>query len=391
MRSTLAALTAAIAVGAGVLADANVVVAQSNAPLNLNAWVSLYERDPIDATIRLGALPDKDAYHLRDAIMGAGKSWPKGAPPLRDPLLSLAALAVELEYTRIDDNDWREIPGHNSGDYAVARAAEVIERRGRNDAAARAWWRVALTLAEANHDNRSMLKPKYTTHPPVRFDFLPRALAMFPGDVDFRYCEARLHASSVSALLELASPQYGVAQARSDGVAIGYGYQGALSRSQQEELEQARPLLAALTTDPAVGAGARFWFGYLQWITGDLEGGRATIAALVSDDAAAGVDARYTGAVLLGYMDEALGRIDDAEKSFRSALRLRPKSQSASLALAALLHRAGNGEEAEQLVRDSLGPRGGGDDPWRLLPYGDLAKLPAQTEILRRAVAGAVK
>jgi predicted Zn-dependent protease len=214
---------------------------------------------------------------------------------------------------------------------------------------------------------------------------------MFPGDSDFRYCDARLHASSVSALLELASPQYGVAQARSDGVAIGYGYQGALSRSQQEELEQARPLLAALTTDPAVSAGARFWFGYLQWITGDLEGGRATIAALVSDDAAAGVDARYTGAVLLGYMDEALGRIDDAEKSFRSALRLRPKSQSASLALAALLHRAGNGEEAEQLVRDSLGPRGGGDDPWRLLPYGDLAKLPAQTEILRRAVAGAVK
>jgi tetratricopeptide (TPR) repeat protein len=390
-RSRPAAITAAIAISLSLSSLPAAAGRQTPAPLTVNAWVALYERDQIDATIRLRALSDKDAYRLRDDIMGAAKSWPKGAPPLRDPLLSLAALAVELESTRIDDNDWRGIPGHNSGDYAVARAAEVIERRARNDAAARAWWRVALTLTEINHDNRSMFKPKYMTHPPVRFDFLPRALAMFPGDIDFRYCEARLHASSVSALLELASPQNGVEQARSDGVAIGYGYQGALSRSQQDELEQARPLLAALTADPAVGAGARFWFGYLQWITGDLDGGHATISALISDDTAAGVDVHYTAAVLLGYMNEALGRIDDAEKSFRSALRFRPKSQSASLALAALLHRAGSGEEADQLVRESLSPRGGGDDPWRLLPYGDLAKLPSQMEVLRRAVGGAAK
>ena len=155
------------------------------------------------------------------------------------------------------ENDWGSIPGHNGAEFAVARAAEVIERRAISDAAARAWWRVALTLAEANHAHGLMLKPKYMTHPPVRFDFLPRAMAMFPDDIDFRFCEARLHASSVSALLELASPQPGVRQVNPDTAAIGYGYMGVLSRRQQESLDQARPLLATLIQDPVAGPVVR--------------------------------------------------------------------------------------------------------------------------------------
>jgi tetratricopeptide (TPR) repeat protein len=385
------AAIAAIAITLSLSSQSASADRQTAAPWTVNAWVALYERDQIDATIRLGALSDKDAYRLRDDIMGAAKGWPKGAPPLRDPLLTLAALAVELEYARIDENDWGSIPGHNGAEFAIARTAELIERRAKNDAAARAWWRVALTLAEANRADSLMLKPKYMTHPPVRFDFLPRAMAMFPDDADFRFCEARLHASSVSALLELASPQPGVAQVQPETAAIGYGFQGALSRRQQEHLDEARPLLAALHNDPAAGAGARFWSGYLQWVGGDLNGGHETISALASADSRAAADVRYTAAILLGYMDEALGRIDDAEKDFRIALNVLPKSQSASIALAALLYRNGNGEEAERLVRDSLGPRGSDDDPWRLLPYGDLAKLPAQVEVLRRASSGAAK
>jgi len=390
-RSRPAAITAAIAIIFSLSLQPASADRQTSPPLTVNAWVTLYERDQIDATIRLRALSDKEAYRLRDDIMGAAKGWPKGAPPLRDPSLSLAALAVELEYARIDENDWGSIPGHNDAGFAMARAAEVIERRAKNDAAARAWWRVVLTLAEANHASALMLKPAYMTHPPVRFDFLPRAMAMFPGDVDFRFCEARLHASSVSNLLELTSPQSGVIQVRSDAVAIGYGFLGTLSRRQQEHLDQAQLLLASLIKNPVVGAGARFWSGYLQWVSGDLNGGHETISALASADSRAAADVRYTAAILLGYMDEALGRVDDAEKDFRIALNVLPKSQSASIALAALLYRNGIGEEAERLVRESLGPRGSGDDPWRLLPDGDLPKLPAQIDVLRRAVSGAAK
>ncbi|MEI6246573.1 MAG: tetratricopeptide repeat protein, partial [Acidobacteriota bacterium] len=280
------------------------------------------------------------------------------------------------------------------GMYAVARAAELIEQRAMADGAACAWWRVALTLGEANHDNSSMLKPRFMTHPPVRFDFLPRAMAMFPDEIGFRFSEARLHARTLSALLELESPRPRVVQAQPGLFVFGMGFLGAPSKRQLEELDEARRLLAPLTTDPTVGAGARFWSGYLQWTTGDLAGGRDTISGVAGIDGGAGAadpDLRYTAAVMLGYIDQALGRVSDALTDFATALRFRPKSQTASFALAALLYRDGKAEDAEQLVSESLGPRGSDEDPWRLLQYGDLAQLPAQIDALRSAVAGAAK
>ena len=71
------------------------------------------------------------------------------------------------------------------------------------------------------------------------------------------------------------------------------------------------------------------------------------------------------------------------ERQLATALEIRPHSQSAVLALAALKMREGEASSAYDLAETSLVKRRNDDDPWRLFLYGHHPHLPKLVADLR--------
>jgi predicted Zn-dependent protease len=89
---------------------------------------------------------------------------------------------------------------------------------------------------------------------------------------------------------------------------------------------------------------------------------------------------------LAAQVAQASGDLSAAEARYRAALAARPYSQSATLALAALLYQRGEAGEAYDIVAASRTNLPRDDDPWRLFLYGDFPKLPGLVTELRRRV-----
>ena len=82
-----------------------------------------------------------------------------------------------------------------------------------------------------------------------------------------------------------------------------------------------------------------------------------------------------------------LGELSVAEAQYQSALDARPGAQSASLALAALLHLRGDANGAYDVMASAERARSADADPWRSFMYGDFPRLPALLAELRKLVA----
>ncbi len=94
---------------------------------------------------------------------------------------------------------------------------------------------------------------------------------------------------------------------------------------------------------------------------------------------------RYLAYFLAGRALERLGRRDDANAMYRSALLVIPGAQSASVALSANLFLAGAPDEAYDVAQRSL-TRPATDDPWQQFGYGDLRLIPGLLKRLRKAL-----
>jgi Flp pilus assembly protein TadD len=73
----------------------------------------------------------------------------------------------------------------------------------------------------------------------------------------------------------------------------------------------------------------------------------------------------YLARLFRGGVLERRGRIADAERAYRGALRAVPRAQAASTALATLLFKQDRRTEASQLVEDMLAASPALVDPWR--------------------------
>lgn len=99
----------------------------------------------------------------------------------------------------------------------------------------------------------------------------------------------------------------------------------------------------------------------------EVELGRPEEALTVLDGLAAQFDdddLRYLAHLFRGRALEQLGRLDEARTEYGLALGVRPRAQSASMALAALLFRTGQRGVADQIVAELLGRAGQPRDPW---------------------------
>jgi len=157
----------------------------------------------------------------------------------------------------------------------------------------------------------------------------------------------------------------------------------AFSRPRVDPREAAATALRALVDDPDVGAEARVRLGYFLWASGDVDAGRSELdaGAKATNDR----DLKYLARFLSGWM-VLQTKPDEARTELAAALGIRPHSQSASLALAALELQRGEAARAEDLMKSSLTAKPGDVDPWREFLYGHYPRVSGLIAELRRQV-----
>jgi tetratricopeptide (TPR) repeat protein len=112
-------------------------------------------------------------------------------------------------------------------------------------------------------------------------------------------------------------------------------------------------------------AEARLRLGRVVGLLGDHEAALSLLRQVRQDSR----DARtlYYAAMFAGAEEQALGRLDDARRSFESAATLYPKAQSPHFALSQVAWLSGDSNEALRLLQAPLKPgptRSAADDPW---------------------------
>jgi tetratricopeptide (TPR) repeat protein len=95
---------------------------------------------------------------------------------------------------------------------------------------------------------------------------------------------------------------------------------------------------------------------------------------------------QYLGHLFRGQALERLNRTDDARQAYEAALAVRPETQSASMALAALLFRRGERDLADRRVRALFDRQKRTDDPWWLYWPADYRHLDGRLTAMRSAV-----
>jgi tetratricopeptide (TPR) repeat protein len=110
------------------------------------------------------------------------------------------------------------------------------------------------------------------------------------------------------------------------------------------------------------------------------------LAALDALDASGAERAvQYWRQLFRGRVLEALGRTDDAQAAYMAASRIESGAQTPAVALASLLQRRGDTEEARRWAAQALAARSNVVDPWWQYWFGDLRWLDIWMSDLRAA------
>ena len=354
------------------------------APLVVSRLLDTYAAGRFDEAVReVAQAPERIGVNLRQHWSLEGLAWIDAVPAERPRrLLVAAALALETENLRVEHGEW----GFTNGeppctgtcvlDWAQARLVE----RGPADAAERAWYLAAASLAGGVRDWRYLQRTLPPNAPPTVLSGLTeRALLRFPGDPQIRLEQAIAASGRFNTTVD------GGRLVNDPGaMVITMGPVGR-SMAALPPREAAAALLEALVPDPSVGPEAQTRLGYLRWVLGeDTAATRALKQA--AERATSDSDVRYLARFLLGWIALQAGKSDEAIPELQAALLARPDSQSAALALATLTLQKGEATQAYATARASIDHRNTDDDPWRLFLYGHHPMLQARIAALRAEV-----
>lgn len=344
---------------------------------------------------------DEQARYVREQLMTAGRLWIDAPGHSKsDRLAAAAAFALETEALRVERGDWVTFnDGVCAGRCVIEWACALLNERNETpDAFEHDWFAATVTLASGERDWAFLHTPRLVAEPfGESHGHVDHALERFPGDARFRFARAQAVASRFEVTTEQDAPREGVrlelgAAAVPNMVingppAIATTVNQRLSTAAARRATQRSLVLkefADLSTDPVVGVAARTRLAYLEWAGGDYDAAltEAQAAAAQTTDA----DERYLARYIAGMAAQSSGALAKAESLFAAALEARPRSQSASLSLAALLFQRGDATGAHALSEKSLVERKNDDDPWRLFQYGDYKTFPEKRQALRRAL-----
>jgi hypothetical protein len=220
---------------------------------------------------------------------------------------------------------------------------------------------------------------------------LQHVLERFPNEPRAHLARAMAIASRHAVMSEMAAPRAGqrtlpVAGRMPNIVITGPGSPpDYLEDMLRPNTDYARGELSRLIEDPAIGAEARMRLAYLDLQSRDYE--LAVKDARAAAEGSANPDVKYLAHYLAGQALQAIGDLPAAESHYQSALEARPRAQSATLALAALVHARGEANAAYALTTASIDTRPPAPDPWRLFMYGDFPRLPELIVEMRKAIA----
>jgi tetratricopeptide (TPR) repeat protein len=139
----------------------------------------------------------------------------------------------------------------------------------------------------------------------------------------------------------------------------------------------------ALAIDPSLDE-ARVRRAHVMWLGGDVEGADALLQKVIAAQAPPAI--RYLALLFHGRVLERRRELDAAAKRYVEAVQVMPDGQTAYLALAHLMHGAGQ-REGGATVLDRMFNRGiaaGSIDPWWLYPLGLEVDLDPRFAELRR-------
>jgi len=338
---------------------------------------------------------DVEANQLRTEWRTTGRVWIDAVPSAKPQrLLAAAAFALETEHLAVERGRWAALlpnvcplPPNSKNKDAKAPAGlcviqwawQLLVERTVPDAAERAWVLAASALLEGVREFPVL----YTAMPGAMIPergLLAEALVRHPGDARLRLEQA----IAVASRYNVTTAGGGVALDFVSIINNGRGGMPVNTRARVNPKEAALSAMRALVDDPEVGAEARLRLGYVLWATGDVEGGRAEFAEAAR--AAHDRDLKYLARFLSGWT-VLQTKPDEARIDLAIALEIRPDSQSASLALAALELQRGEAARADELVKASLAKRPDDVDPWREFLYGHYPRLGRLIADLRREVS----
>jgi tetratricopeptide (TPR) repeat protein len=142
--------------------------------------------------------------------------------------------------------------------------------------------------------------------------------------------------------------------------------------------------LDALRQDPRIEAEAHVRAGHIHYSMGSYS--TALEIERLAQRTAQDPNTGYLAHLFAGRTLVAMDRRDEAVAEFDQAVALRPRAQSAVLALAALRVTAPAMDPPFAVLRRAMDSHDPFDDPWRLYGYGDYIRFPELVAALRKAV-----
>lgn len=339
-------------------------------------------------------MPRAERVQLPWLLMGNGRVWSETGTNSDQRAVALAAFSLDAAAELAELGQW---PAHRPGECAgvciVEWACALLADRGVTPGVfERAWMRASLSLMGGVREWVAIYAPAAGAAPlDAGNGHAQHALDWFTSDPDFRLARAqaiaarfeptteqgaavdglRLEPKPVTQLTVLARPGAPVRETASVRRAR-------LRASALDELRE-------LTTLDAVRGAAGARLAYAEWASGDYDVAERD-ALNTASRAGTDSDARYLSLFLAGMATQSSGSLARAESHFTEALKARPHSQSASLALAALRFGRGDAGAAYDLTEASLTQRRSDDDPWRVFFYGNFSQWPALRDAMRAAL-----
>ena len=368
-------------------------------PLNAPQLLDVYLAGRFDEAVQaVRAAGDDAGRKLRQQWALFVPAWIDADEPHRaQRILAAATFALETENVRAERGDWAQTtPDLCAGQCVVNWAYSIFAQRGRPDETEHAWLMAAISLADGVRDWRFLhryvapqaanTRPRPGTGPPPIRGLIDVALDRFPHDPQLRLHLAMAAASRFAVTAEggrLTVDPFAPMVSSTNVMVIGPNGRPQMAvMSRYESRDETIELFRAVQDDPAVGAEARVRLGYLLWAFNQDAAARTELIA--ASKAARDADTGYLAHFLLGWTAMNARDLQEANTQLTRALEVRPGSQSATLALAAVQLQQGEGGSAYDLAQAALAKTD--DDPWRLFLYGHHAKLPSRIADLRRRI-----
>jgi tetratricopeptide (TPR) repeat protein len=302
----------------------------------------------------------------RDFVADAGDWAAKGATPedVQRRRIAAAALAIEFAVLRMED-EWLVIRPLIEWSCALVRGADRPDSPPTEPSDAElAWHRAALAAIQGARDQQFARRPVISAdRPDVPFsaDHIAHAAERFPNDPAVLFAQGFVQEFQVPVEGRMRLIDIDTA-ARASARAIEF-YRGAAAG-------------AELAPDAALA------IGYIHLRMKRLDEVLPELAK-----AAEGGDpfVRYLAHLLRGRTIEQRGGTDEAIAAYRAALTAIPNAQSASMALAALLHRGDQIDAAIDIMTKSFAARPT-EDPWREYGFGQFRHWTRYRDRMREAL-----